>query len=110
MYWITLEGLAAIPVVSDAAVLKDLDSKKNYVHNHGIMLKQIMDILWEPDVELSSMRLKLNRTHPLFIYIYLLGTIVIYRQRNQSNSKLTGHKTSVDVFIFVTQHQKSQTP
>lgn len=37
----TLEGLAAITVVSDADVLKDIDSKKNYAHNHGIILKKL---------------------------------------------------------------------
>lgn len=36
----TLEGLAAITVVPDAAVaLKDRDSKKNYVQNHGVILQ-----------------------------------------------------------------------
>lgn len=80
MHWLTLGGLAAITVVSDADVLKDIDSKKNYVHNHGIMLKQIVNRLWKPDVKLSSMRLKLTRTDPL-LYVYLLGTIVIYRQK-----------------------------
>lgn len=80
MHWLTLGGLAAITVVSDADVLKDIDSKKNYVHNHGIMLKQIVNRLWKPDAKLSSMRLKLTRTDPL-LYVYLLGTIVIYRQK-----------------------------
>lgn len=89
----TLEGLAALTAVSDADVLKDRDSKKNYAHNHGIILKRIINRLWKPDARLSSVRLQLIRTDPLFMRVYLSGTIVIYRQRNQNNSKHTGHKT-----------------
>lgn len=78
----TLKGLAAISVVPEAAaVLKDRDSKKKYVWNHVITLQQIINRHWKVDFKLSLERLKLIRGDPLFMYVYLLGAIVIYRQK-----------------------------
>lgn len=47
--------------------------------------------------------MKLIRADPLLMHVYLLGTVVAYRQKNQSNSKRTGKNLQIDVFILGTQ-------